>query len=141
MLDHLFVYGTLRQSVRHPMARWLKRHGRCLGAARVQGRLYALQAYPGLVLDASGQSVLGELYQLHRPAAALRHLDRYEGCAPGQLRPFEFLRRQVLVETPCGGVVLAWTYLYNRPVDSLRVIPSGDFSAKKFRARTSGPRP
>lgn len=131
MLDTLFVYGTLRRSVRHPMAHWLKRRARHLGPASVRGRLYAIDRYPGLVLDPARLCVIGELYCLRRPAAALRELDRYEGCAPGQLRPYEFIRREVLVDTAGRGAIPAWVYLYNRPVEARRLIPTGDFSKRK----------
>ena len=64
MNKHLvFVYGTLRRggvrsmSIRFPGAKFI-------AAAEVSGGLYDLGAYPGLLLDESNSSVVGEVYEV-----------------------------------------------------------------------------
>ena len=56
----LFVYGTLRIGGRNDIRRFGP-GSRLLGPARVQGRLYDLGAYPGLVLGGP-EWVRGELH-------------------------------------------------------------------------------
>src|SRR5262249_3869026 len=66
MNPHLFVYGTLLSRVRHPMGVRLRREASLIGAASIQGRLYSLGRYPGLVESAdAGDIVHGEAYALN----------------------------------------------------------------------------
>ena len=53
----LFVYGSLLSRVRHPMGTRLRGEARLLGQATIQGRLYSLGRYPGLV-EAAGVTVV-----------------------------------------------------------------------------------
>ncbi|CAN5888661.1 gamma-glutamylcyclotransferase [soil metagenome] len=64
MNKHLvFVYGTLRRggaramSIRFPSSKFI-------GDAKVSGSLYDLGAYPGLLLNDSNPSVMGEVYEI-----------------------------------------------------------------------------
>ena len=97
------------------------------------GILYLVADYPGLVLDAAGEPVVGELLQLGPAAGMLHELDRYEGCRPGQARPHEFVRRRVRVSTGSGEAPEAWVYLYNHEVTGLKRIPGGNFLRKPVR--------
>jgi len=128
MTEHLFVYGTLMRRFRHPMHDELARGADFVGEAVVQGRLYDLGRYPGLVLSESPEDgVSGELYRLHDDTV-LRVLDDYEGCGPADAQPHEYVRRTVTV---CGdgGTSEAWAYVYNRPVHALPRITSGRYGA------------
>ena len=131
--DLLFVYGTLRRGF--PMHRLLRPHAVLLGEGRVQGRLYEVGGYPGLVLEGDGL-VKGELYRLRRPNSALRVLDRYEGCSPSDPQPHEYRRILAEIHRVRGGRVWAWLYEYRLPVAGLELIPSGDYRlhARPFRA-------
>jgi gamma-glutamylcyclotransferase (GGCT)/AIG2-like uncharacterized protein YtfP len=124
----LFVYGTLMRGFDHPMARLLAANAECIGAARTQGRLYLVQSYPGLVLsDDPSDVVHGELFALREPEAMLREFDIYEACGEGFAEPTEYLRRPVAVTISDGSARMAWTYLYNWPIDGLPRIASGRF--------------
>lgn len=72
---HVFVYGTLRRGEandinrRHPAPRWV-------GEARIQGRMFDLGAYPGVLLGGP-QWVQGEVYAVTPELEA--DLDALEG--------------------------------------------------------------
>jgi hypothetical protein len=71
----LFVYGSLLSCVGHPRGTRLRREASLLGQATIQGRLYSLGRYPGLVEAAEGAyPVHGEVYELKTPARVARCL-------------------------------------------------------------------
>lgn len=120
----LFVYGTLQQhgGAHHLLAGQVS----LLGPARLQGRLYALNGYPGAVLsDRPGEQVQGELYRMHRPRELLARLDIYEEAGPRFPEPREYRRAQVRVIDAAQVRHAAWTYLYARDVSSLVPLPDG----------------
>lgn len=128
--SHLFVYGTLRQGGDNPMHDFLARESDFIAHATWQGRLYRVDFYPGAVpSDDPAARVHGEVYRLRRPMFALADLDRYEACGPGFAAPTEYLRELHPVRLRDGREVLAWVYVYNRPVEGLELITSGDFFA------------
>ena len=72
MNPNLFVYGSLMSSSHHPMGDRLRREARLLGDATIEGSLYRISWYPGLVAGGqSGERVHGEVYALATPARAL----------------------------------------------------------------------
>jgi gamma-glutamylcyclotransferase (GGCT)/AIG2-like uncharacterized protein YtfP len=121
MNSRLFVYGTLLSTAGHPMGARLRREGRLLGQGTIQGRLYSIGRYPGLV-EAPGsprpaQSLAhGELYALNTPAVTFKWLDAYEGLVPGkpELSPYERVERPVRLGS--GETLTAWVYLYRKSV-------------------------
>jgi gamma-glutamylcyclotransferase (GGCT)/AIG2-like uncharacterized protein YtfP len=136
----LFVYGTLRQAARHPMALFLRAHARSLGPARARGRLYDLGAYPGMVAARGDDEwVHGEVHQLSRPDETLAVLDRYEGCGPGVEPPRLYERRPAPVELATGEMRPCWVYFYLGPVAEEKRILSGDYLAVSPRASDVGP--
>ena len=125
MTDALFVYGSLRAGAKHPMYEVLCEHGKPAGLARVRGRLYTVDWYPGLVLDPRADWVVGELWT-DIESAAWPVLDFYEGCSAEDPQPHEYIRRETTVEH--GDAVLrAWVYDYARDVGTLERIRSGDW--------------
>ncbi|MEO3864671.1 gamma-glutamylcyclotransferase family protein [Rheinheimera fenheensis] len=128
MSDYLFVYGTLRQGVGHPMNQQLVAHASFVSMARYQARLYQLSYYPAAVPSASADDqVVGELYQLVQPELLLPRLDQYEECGEGFTEPQEY-RRELRQVTLANGISFsAWVYIYNRDTSGLQQIQSGDF--------------
>lgn len=125
---YLFVYGTLRQTAGHPSHRLLADGAQLIGRARMKGRMYEIDGYPGAVPSASGnERVTGELYRLFEPAGALAALDDYEEAGEGYPQPREYRRCRITVELENGTELVAWCYLYNRPTAGLRLISSGDW--------------
>jgi gamma-glutamylcyclotransferase (GGCT)/AIG2-like uncharacterized protein YtfP len=93
---HVFVYGTLRQGEQRDI-NLLTPAPRRIGQASVEGVLYDLGDYPGLVLGRDqhpGQKkVSGEVYEI--TDALERLLDEIEEVAPQPSG--EYAKRQVLV--------------------------------------------
>ena len=148
---HVFVYGTLRRGGEAPpeLRRLLESGGRFVGLGRIAARLHDAGAFPAAVPDPTGR-VVGEVYTLEDPEDALGRLDRYEAAAP-VLGPGRLFRRG-LVEVsllsgeaadgagpPMAGEagrngrprrLTAWAYFYDRPVDGLPVVLSGDLTRR-----------
>jgi gamma-glutamylcyclotransferase (GGCT)/AIG2-like uncharacterized protein YtfP len=129
--DLLFVYGTLMRGYVHPMARLLSANADFLGEAICRGRLYMVKHYPGLVLsDNATEIVHGELYRLREPEALLREFDMYEACGEGFPEPTQYVRQMLPIALADGAPGEAWTYIYNWPVEKLKLIESGRFLGK-----------
>jgi len=120
---YLFVYGTLRAGCGHPMARFLAERARLIGSARVRGRLYKLDWYPGLLGPATPLDwVQGDLYELADAATTLADLDRYEIDASAL-----FERCLVPVVRDSGEQLTACAYFYRGEVREEQRILSGDY--------------
>jgi gamma-glutamylcyclotransferase (GGCT)/AIG2-like uncharacterized protein YtfP len=90
----------------------------------VQGRLYRVAYYPGLVASRrSREWVRGDVYAIDSPAKLLGILDAYEG----RTAPREFKRTTLPVLLDSGDLIEAWVYVYTRPTRGLPRIISGDF--------------
>lgn len=118
MNKHLvFVYGTLRRggagamSIRFPNSKFI-------ADAKVSASLYDLGAYPGLLLDESNSSVIGEVYEVDDEI--LNKLDEFEASS-------NYLRKQVEISLGSHSR-LCWTYEPNPEFYSPRtLITSGDW--------------
>ncbi|HEV2417147.1 MAG TPA: gamma-glutamylcyclotransferase family protein [Terriglobia bacterium] len=123
----LFVYGTLMQSFQGGLQE--KVGAKLVGEGTIRARLYDLGDYPGARLADNGSEnfVKGELYQLSDPERTARILDKYEEYFPSEPLKSLFIRELVTVTLEGGRKRRAWTYLYNRPVDNTKLIPSGDY--------------
>ena len=100
----------------------------------MQGRLYMLQGYPGLISSRHPQEqVIGELYRLpvsegeEAVERVLNALDEYEECSKTFPLPHEYLRQVHSVSTKQKMQLKAWVYIYNRATDESARIVSGDF--------------
>lgn len=127
----VFVYGTLRKDLSHDMYHVLARNAAFVGEATVQGRLYSLGEYPGLVLSApSSHIVKGEVYRLTdaRLKETLAILDDYEGIGPGDPAPHEYRRELTQVTLADGQLLTAWAYVLNRQPEGRPLIPTGDYA-------------
>jgi gamma-glutamylcyclotransferase (GGCT)/AIG2-like uncharacterized protein YtfP len=117
--SYLFVYGTLRRASQNKFARLLHSQAQFVGNARLPGRLYQLQTYPGAVSsNTDGEWVRGEVYSVQDPRWILSALDDYEGP--------NFERVKLDVQLDSGQRVSAWIYLYRGRPPAAR-IRSGDW--------------
>jgi gamma-glutamylcyclotransferase (GGCT)/AIG2-like uncharacterized protein YtfP len=131
MTPHLFVYGTLLSGAQHPKGARLRREARLVGAGTIQGRLYSLGRYPGLVeTDDPSSIVHGEIYALDSPTASLRWLDTYEGISAGAADN-DYERCERVVHLASGGTVTAWVYLYRATIKGVTPIPDGRWTGRR----------
>ena len=113
----VFIYGTLRRgspgsmSIRFPKSKFI-------AEAKVNGRLYDLGPYPGLRLDESNSTVVGEVYEVDEEL--LNELDEFEASSNYVRSP---------VEISLGGQrKKCWTYEPNPECYRLeKIITSGDW--------------
>ena len=122
----LFVYGTLRRGCANPHAQLLERSAQFVGPARVRGKLYRVEWYPGMTLDSDGKDlVVGDLFRVDDPAA-MEELDRYEGSN-------EYQRVTTAALLDIGNEVECWVYEYLGSVTEAARIASGDWMAEGSR--------
>ena len=118
---HVFVYGTLRRGGANDITQ-LSPAAHFVGLGSVQGTLYDLGAYPGLVLsrameNALQNAVVGEVYAISD--ALETQLDEIEGLAPTPNG--EYVKQKVPVDI-AGNQMLCLVYeidpswVNNRPV-------------------------
>jgi len=115
----LFIYGTLHpERAPAPIAPTAKLL-RSVGRGAIQGRLYDLGEYPGVLLsDDLAEIVHGELFLLPEGAEdeTLARLDAYEDYRPSDPATSLFLREQTIATLQDGSQRLCWVYFYNRPL-------------------------
>jgi gamma-glutamylcyclotransferase (GGCT)/AIG2-like uncharacterized protein YtfP len=117
----MFVYGSLM--------RGLDLHSYMAGATfvgvgRTKGTLVALGRYPGFI-DGAGD-VVGEIYHLE-DGAQLEALDDLEEYDPANPQQSEYIRTERDVQRDDGSTIRAWVYQYNRSIQGLPVVPTGDW--------------
>jgi len=136
MTSYLFTYGTLLSGFGHPMHEVLCRYASMLGTGYINGKLYELGHYPGLVLSNNVKKVVwGEIYQIQDETTLFKYLDDYEGCANHSRKPYEYQRDLVTIHDAAQHSMLAWTYLYKPPTGHLHLIPTGDYLAYRNKGR------
>lgn len=124
----IFVYGTLRKKFDHPIHHSLSGNSEYLGKAFFRGILYEVGTFPGAVSASdSERRIVGELYQIHDTSKLLPVLDHYEGYHARFPSKSLFIRKKQKVKLKNGKFVQAWIYLYNRSVENLSEITSGDY--------------
>lgn len=105
----------------------LRQKSRFLAEGFVQGRLYDLGAYPGLVyIPEAKKQVRGEIIQLGYPDLLLPVLDDYEMIDADHPEENEYRRELVPVQS-AGKTLACWTYIFQQPIDAYPEITSGDY--------------
>ena len=92
----------------------------------VQGSLYLIENYPGYIPHGSGE-VHGELWNVHLPDRLFPLLDVYEDVNIRHQELGEYRRELMWVNTKNRGLVKAWIYIYQGPVNSKKKLNSGQF--------------
>jgi len=113
--------------------RRLAREAMWLGEAQVSGVLFDLGDYPGLVEPGeAGDSVHGELFELHNPDETLRWLDAYEGVGVVKDSPADEYRRQILdVKFGSGENCEAWSYVLRQNIAGRRRLACGRWRGRR----------
>ncbi len=118
----VFVYGTLRRGGAN--------HFRMAGAVlitegTIQGRMYRIDWYPGLVLDPAGGEIHGEAYSVG--PELLSALDVFEGLSAGEVEGSEYRRVQTSVVQRDSQILHAWVWEWLGIVDETQRISDGDW--------------
>lgn len=120
-LRHVFVYGTLRRGEANDINR-LQPAPRFVGTARLQGEMYHLGRYPGVILGGADW-VDGEVYAITPELE--RQLDIIEEVYPQQTD--EYVKREVVVPVE-GEMLMCLVYEINpRYTQGLPRIAMGDW--------------
>lgn len=148
--EYLFVYGTLRPECQQHSQHLpkggniaheaLQLYGEAMGQYIWQAQLFDLGRYPGAKSStASSDQVIGELFCLKNPQAALAILDEYEACRAEDPLPHEYERCEIQVHMGQNGSYQAsrpelwpnkvWVYEYRLSTISHRRIPTGDYTS------------
>jgi len=125
------LYGTLRRGEPGYRSLGLAEKLRFVSGCRIRGEIVDLGAYPGLI-EGDGV-VVGELNEIALEAT-LAELDAFEEFDAERPGDSLFVRRRVMLLRPEAG---AFVYCLNtalKPVDPLRIIPSGDWMDRAARA-------
>ena len=105
----VFVYGTLKKGGHfHDVLRG----SHFIGEGAVEGRLYNMGTFPGLVQEEG--KVKGELYELGSEVP-LERLDHLEGFFAESPHKSLFVRKQRKIEVG-GKEHLAWVYYFNMDI-------------------------
>jgi gamma-glutamylcyclotransferase (GGCT)/AIG2-like uncharacterized protein YtfP len=137
-MQNVFVYGTLRAGQVNDISAAAARHDiaapTLLGTASVRGRLFDFGLYPGLVVDAAGVPVKGDVYEIDDKLVAV--LDEIEAVYPGVEGLFS--ARQMTVDVD-GAAMQCLAYpVAEHAVRGLPEISSGDWV--EHRRANHGPR-
>lgn len=134
--SHLFVYGTLMSDAVGAMGgrqrRRLSAEATVVGAGWINGRLFDLGEYPGLLEgEHPDDIVFGEVVWLSQPRLSLEWLDAYEGVSPQSGQDDEYVRveRQAMLDD--GRAVAAWVYVFRGIVDRDRRIANGRWLSQR----------
>jgi gamma-glutamylcyclotransferase (GGCT)/AIG2-like uncharacterized protein YtfP len=127
--DFLFVYGTLMHSVNNPMAQLLRANSSHVGPAQMQGKLYRISWYPGVIDSAAGCDIVrGDLFKLHGDIQnVMVKLDAYEGIGDDFKKPYEY-SREVRDVSHNGKVQAAMVYIYRWDISASEHLPDGQFT-------------
>lgn len=120
----LFVYGTLL-TTQNRFGLFLAENSSFISNAKINGSLYDIGQYPGLVAYAGGNYVKGKIFKLNSEDI-LKTLDGYEGISPENPSPYEYRRILLPIESDMQ-TLLSWVYLYNWPIDKATLIEDGDW--------------
>ncbi len=113
--------------IRHPMHRIIEAHASMIGRATLQGRLYDLGAYPGVVpSEDPGERVQGEAYLIRNEGALLTPLDAYEGYRPEEEGSL-YRRVEAPITFAEGHQLVAWVYCYNGSIEGKHWIVDGRY--------------
>lgn len=116
-----FVYGTLRRGDDNDITRLIP-EPRFIGHAQIQGTMYHLGSYPGVLLQGDG-SIVGEVYAVSPELE--QQLDAIESEYPAQSD--EYVKRDI--DVMVAGVRMRCHVYEINPAYTLGkpVIPSGDW--------------
>lgn len=128
MIEHIYVYGTLRRGQGACRTFGLEEHCEFVGTFEFPDAvMFGLGGFPGIHLTDQDlgpdtpRGIVGDLFKVNDPAL-LGHLDRYEGYDPMDPKHSLYLRKEIEV----NGIP-AYVYEYNHSSAGRRFITGGDW--------------
>ena len=118
----VFVYGTLRRGASNS---WRMDGAEFVADGTVDGRIYRIDWYPGLVLGGTSR-VIGEVFAV--TPEHLAALDEFEGVSAAENTGSEYRRVKAKVAT-AGWTIEAWAWEWIGPLDESKRVRSGDWLA------------
>jgi gamma-glutamylcyclotransferase (GGCT)/AIG2-like uncharacterized protein YtfP len=91
----------------------------------IQGRMYRIDWYPGLVLDESGDEISGEVYSVEPELLAA--LDVFEGLSAGEIEGSEYRRVETTVMLQNSQVLTAWVWEWVGLISESQRISDGNW--------------
>ncbi|AUS04017.1 gamma-glutamylcyclotransferase family protein [Pseudotamlana carrageenivorans] len=126
--EYLLVYGTLQKESQNSMSKYLAAHGQFVARGCFQGKLYQVSWFPGAVVSSNIlEKVYGSIFKIDTSENVFKVLDAYEGIGRVPKASDLFKRESVHAMLDDGTTIETWVYLYNRSVNHLKRISSGDF--------------
>ncbi len=116
----VFVYGTLRRGASN---HWRMEEAEFVCEAWVLGQLYAIDWYPGMVLEDGGVPVRGDVYRVS--GDLLGRLDEFEGVTGGETD--EYVRVKTNIQLKVGPGMEAWVWEYRRDVGERKPMVPADW--------------
>ena len=128
MNKYLFVYGTLMKKYSGHKPIYLEKYGKYVSEGFIQGRLYEIDNYPGLILsNNSNDKVYGEIFLLDDFTASIHKLDEYEDYFQDDLENSLYVRQEEEINIKEGETKKAWVFIFNKEVDEKKRIISGNY--------------
>lgn len=126
--EFLFVYGSLRRQIKHPMSNFLQKNAEPVGEATFRGKLYDTGSYPAVLPSADpNDRVWGDLFALRNIETVFSKLDHYEGYDSVNPENSLFIRKKTSVQLENKKEAESWIYIYNRSVDRFNQIERGNY--------------
>lgn len=124
-MDYLFVYGTLLKPINNPMSKFLNKHSEFLGTGFINGKLYDVGSYPAAISsNLKTDKIFGTVLKIKNAEQTFKVLDMYEGTT--EANPL-YIKKTMSVYLDNQSQVTAWVYIYNRSVNHLKRILSGNY--------------
>jgi gamma-glutamylcyclotransferase (GGCT)/AIG2-like uncharacterized protein YtfP len=128
-MRYVFVYGTLRAGEVNDIGKAAASSALAMpilvGEASVRGRLFDFGSYPGLVPDADGIHVKGDVYQIDERLVSV--LDEIEQVYPGETGLF--MPHEVTIDVNGAALPCLYYPVQRHAVEGLPEIGSGDWVA------------
>ena len=124
----IFVYGSLRSGFRNPAYEYLTRYFKYCGEAQVKGKFFDSGSHPVALPSNEDHFILGELYSMQNAEEfswAFEQLDDYEGLNV-EAGEIPLYKRSLVEVFQNGKTTTAWIYWYNRSVEDMAEIETGD---------------
>lgn len=123
-MEYLFTYGTLLSGFKHEVLNSISKYLTLVGPATMNGALYDLGSYPGLVEGRKGK-VKGEVYSITEKELVFKVLDEYEGL--NEYNP-EYKRVKKIIMLPGERKIEGWVYIYIKRITAEdQYIKDGDY--------------